>query len=211
MAHYYSDPVIKNSIIWGNDDSYGDDDIDAYNNSVVTVTYSAFEYYYEDGTSDITWSSCVYTDPLFADAGNNDFHLKSAGGRWNGSEWVQDNAVSPCINTGDPSSGYSNEPTPNGSRINMGFYGNTSEASKTGYGSLKVDLDPSTAQWSVSSSPDTWRDSGETVSGILAYGDKYPYGIYFKEHPGYKTPDPMGGVFIYPEETTYKFQKYEPE
>ncbi len=59
-----------------------------------------------------------------------DFHLKSAFGRWNGSAWVYDNETSLCINSGDPASDYSNEPEPNGGRINIGAYGNTPEASK---------------------------------------------------------------------------------
>jgi hypothetical protein len=35
---------------------------------------------------------------------------------------------SPCIDLGDPTDDYSLEPTPNGSRINMGAYGNTRQA-----------------------------------------------------------------------------------
>ena len=35
---------------------------------------------------------------------------------------------SPCIDAGDPASDYSNEPWPNGGRIDMGAYGNTPEA-----------------------------------------------------------------------------------
>jgi len=52
-------------------------------------------------------------DPLFVDAENRDYHLQP---------------VSPCIDAGDPASDYSNEPSPNGNRINMGRYGNTSDA-----------------------------------------------------------------------------------
>ena len=37
-------------------------------------------------------------------------------------------AASPCIDAGDPFSDYSNEPEPNGGRVNMGAYGNTWEA-----------------------------------------------------------------------------------
>ncbi|RLE40399.1 hypothetical protein DRJ16_07190, partial [Candidatus Woesearchaeota archaeon] len=75
------------------------------------------------GTGDIS------TDPLFADPENGDFHLKSQYGRWNGSAWVKDNVTSPCIDAGDPTDDYSNEPDyPNG-RINLGAYGNTREAS----------------------------------------------------------------------------------
>jgi hypothetical protein len=44
---------------------------------------------------------------------------------------VQDSIDSPGIDSGDPSSSYSAEPTPNGGRINMGHHGNTGEASKS--------------------------------------------------------------------------------
>jgi hypothetical protein len=57
--------------------------------------------------------SNISTDPLFVDAANGDYHL------------LPD---SPCIDAGDPASDYSNEPMPNGGRINMGAYGNTPEA-----------------------------------------------------------------------------------
>ena len=85
------------------------------------------------GTGDIS------ADPLFASVSrnylvldkNNDFHLRSQYGRWNGSAWVNDSVTSPCIDAGDPDSDCSNEPPPNGGRINMGAYGNTGEASKS--------------------------------------------------------------------------------
>lgn len=53
---------------------------------------------------------------------NGDFHLKSTGGRWDGSKWVTDTDASPCINAGNPASDYTNEPEPNGNRINMGVF-----------------------------------------------------------------------------------------
>lgn len=55
----------------------------------------------------------VNKSPQFIDLNNNDFHLKPN---------------SPCIDTGDPTSDFSNEPAPNGGRINIGAYGNTEEA-----------------------------------------------------------------------------------
>lgn len=70
-------------------------------------------------------------DPRFANAAANDFRLKSAGGRWNGSVWVTDAVTSVCIDAGDPAATFSAEPTPNGGRVNMGFDGNTAHASKT--------------------------------------------------------------------------------
>ena len=42
-----------------------------------------------------------------------------------------DTEISPCIDAGDPNSPYLLEPEPNGGRINMGAYGNTTQASKS--------------------------------------------------------------------------------
>ena len=79
-------------------------------------------------------------DPLFADVSGDpedrDLHLKSQAGRWDGSGWVTDSMTSPCIDAGDPSDDYGDEPAPNGSRINMGVYGNTGEASRSGLSAL---------------------------------------------------------------------------
>lgn len=62
---------------------------------------------------------------------NLDFHVRSEYGRFQGGEWVFDSITSPCIDSGDPSSDYSAESSPNGERINIGAYGNTPEASKS--------------------------------------------------------------------------------
>lgn len=74
----------------------------------------------------------INADPLFADSKNGDYHLKSTAGRWTGSAWVKDSVSSPCIDAGNPSSDYSNEPEDNGNRINIGRYGNTNYASLKG-------------------------------------------------------------------------------
>jgi hypothetical protein len=73
----------------------------------------------------------IDADPCFADATNNDYHLKSEVGRWDPASrmWVQDEVTSPCIDAGDPRSDWKAEPLPNGCRINMGMYGGTAEAS----------------------------------------------------------------------------------
>ena len=75
----------------------------------------------------------ISADPLFADPKGGDFHLKSRAGRWDPKlrRWVKDEVTSPCIDAGDPRDDFSNEPEPNGGRINMGAYGNTKEASKS--------------------------------------------------------------------------------
>ncbi len=51
--------------------------------------------------------------PHFVNAAEGNYHLMS---------W------SPCIDAGDPASAFSNEPQPNGGRVNIGSYGNTPEA-----------------------------------------------------------------------------------
>ena len=48
-----------------------------------------------------------------------------------GVNWVNDSISSPCIDAGYPFSDYSNEPEPNGNRINIGPHGNTKYASKS--------------------------------------------------------------------------------
>ncbi len=73
-------------------------------------------------------------DPLFVDAAAGDYHLKSIGGHWvevAARGWMLDTVSSPCIDAGDPADDHSNEPEPNGDRVNMGAYGNMPEASKS--------------------------------------------------------------------------------
>ena len=197
-----SDPTVTNSILWGNTATINYPSYAIDGGSTLSFTYS--DVYLSTGVESGTGNK--NTDPLFANAGNNDFHLKSAGGRWDpaASDWTDvgdDTTTSLCINTGDPCSVYSNEPTPNGGVINMGFYGNTSKASKTGYGSLKVDLTPGTAQWRVVGSG-TWNDSGDSID-LISLGDTASYGVEFKDHLGYDTPSTIS-VYIYPEQETYR-------
>jgi len=73
----------------------------------------------------------IEADPLFVDRENGDFHLKSQAGRWNGVEFVKDDVTSPCLDAGDPEFEFSDEPGPNGGRMNLGAYGNSKEASKS--------------------------------------------------------------------------------
>lgn len=75
----------------------------------------------------------IDVDPLFADAANDDYHLKSQGGRWDpaAGNWVTDGVTSPCIDAGDPDSSVMDEPQPNGQRIDIGAYGGTEQASKS--------------------------------------------------------------------------------
>lgn len=76
------------------------------------------------------WRSTV-GNPLFADSASGDFRVRSEAGRWTGTSWTNDTATSPLIDLGNPSSTFTNEPTPNGLRINSDGFGNTAEASRS--------------------------------------------------------------------------------
>jgi len=107
--------------------------------SHVTVSYSDIEggrtaISVSGSQSTVVWGDGnIDGDPLFADAANADFHLCSQSGRWDPDEqaWVRDDSSSPCIDAGNPDDLIGEEPAPNGSRINMGAYGGTSQASKS--------------------------------------------------------------------------------
>ena len=127
--------IVRNNII-SNSTAYGLNNLDSINHTFISeyndiYNSSAGNYNNASSTTDI------HTDPLYAtstdvnDPNAVDFHLKSTVGRWNGNTWVTDSVISPAIDQGNPSSDFSNEPSPNGGRINMGVYGNTSEASKS--------------------------------------------------------------------------------
>jgi len=70
-------------------------------------------------------------EPLMVDPNSGDYRLLSARGRyWSEHDvWVLDRVSSPCIDGGDPSADPSDEPMPNGGRVNMGAYGGTVQAS----------------------------------------------------------------------------------
>jgi len=81
------------------------------------------------------WQNAVSSGDFEGDLGANEakleYHLKSEFGRWDGTQWLIDTTTSPCIDEGDPAYDFSNEPTPNGSRINIGAFGNTMFTSKS--------------------------------------------------------------------------------
>ena len=76
-------------------------------------------------------TSSISADPLFVSAYVDNYHLRSTGGSWHYGQWTADTLTSPCVDAGNPSSDYAGEPDPNGSRVNMGAYGNTSQASRS--------------------------------------------------------------------------------
>ena len=115
-AIFDSSPVISNSIFWGN--------LQDLDNA--SATYSCIQ---GGDAGEGNFSD----NPLFADPANSDYHLKSQAGRWDvtSQSWVTDAVTSPCIDAGKESDVYSLEEFPNGSRVNVGAYGNTVEASKS--------------------------------------------------------------------------------
>ena len=146
---------IRNNIIV-NSSEYG------INNDAGTETvYISYNNLYNNALGNYNGVSAgegdISVDPLFADPDNEDFHLKSQAGRWNGSAWVNDSETSPCIDAGDPS-----EKDPDGTRINMGAYGGTSEASKS----------PSAATGTLTGIV-TDKDTGLPIEGAVIKADSY--------------------------------------
>ena len=131
-----SSTVISNCIFWANLDSEGG----GWTTNDVHRDVGTIDIYYSSFSASASpalrgemtlHAGVISGDPLFA-TNYTDFHLKSTVGRWNGSSWVTDGVDSPCIDAGDPNAAYSGEPAgENGARLNLGAYGNTSEASKS--------------------------------------------------------------------------------
>jgi hypothetical protein len=139
-----SDVVITNSILWGNSPC----EILALGTSQPSSRYCDVQGWWPDIGN-------LHAESLFARHGRwidpedpeqlldfsdaravwaaGDYHLLSQAGRWDPDmqAWVQDDASSPCLDAGGPTSPVGNEPTPHAGRINLGVYGGTGEASKS--------------------------------------------------------------------------------
>ncbi|HNS21500.1 MAG TPA: hypothetical protein PKH24_13435 [Sedimentisphaerales bacterium] len=123
-AYGNSHPDIRNSIFWGNatSDLYG-----------CQATYSCIERP-DQGEGNFS------EDPLFVDAENGDYHVRSQRGRYwpEHDVWVLDDVSSPCIDAGDPADDFSRESQPNGGRLNIGAHGGTPFAERS---ELPFDVD----------------------------------------------------------------------
>ena len=99
-----------NCILWGNADGAG------FQTTCSHDAGSNIDWNYSCVESDelLTGSGNFTDDPLFAD--EEDYHLLPG---------------SRAIDAGDPASPYENEPEPNGDRINLGAYGNSSTATQS--------------------------------------------------------------------------------
>ncbi len=100
---YDSDPSLVEYNLFFNNSSghYLDEDQSAYTNVTLMNAYIP------------ECSNNLEGDPLFVNSANHDYHLQES---------------SPAIDAGDPEDDCSQEPPPNGERINIGAYGNTLEA-----------------------------------------------------------------------------------
>lgn len=126
-----SEITINNCIFWENEATLNSQ-IGENGFGTVAVSYCDIQG---------TWPGAnnINTDPNFVllnfqtNPNTWDLRLKSQFGRWdtNSNRWVTDLNMSPCIDAGDPSD-WTNEPWPNGKRINMGAFGGTDQASKNG-------------------------------------------------------------------------------
>lgn len=120
-----STATLRNTIAWNNQG----DDFEADETASISATFTLSQ-------EGLAGTGNLSADPLFASAA--DFHLRSTGGRFdpaaNGGAggFVVDAQHSPAIDAGDPAAAFAAEPLPNGGRVNLGAYGNTSEASKSG-------------------------------------------------------------------------------
>ncbi len=76
----------------------------------------------------------ISKDPIFADMNNGNYHLQSEYGRYvpKSGTWTTDSQTSPCIDGGDPDMRIGREQKPHAGRVNMGAYGGTPFASKSG-------------------------------------------------------------------------------
>jgi predicted outer membrane repeat protein len=127
-----SNMVVNNSIIRASEADDGSQVV--LRSGSISINHSDIENGWPEGVGNID------TDPCFASFDPNgepntwDFHLQSAYGRLepNSQSWVTDSNTSSCIDAGDPNSDWSDEPWPNGKRLNMGAYGGTNQASMNG-------------------------------------------------------------------------------
>ena len=109
-----------------------------WRNTLTDLSGARAEYSCVQQLDESVLTSNISQDPLFVDPNRGDYHLQSQEGRyaWRLDRWSLDEVTSPCINAGDPNRDCSQEPAPNGSRIDMGAYGGTL------YGSLSSNLSP---------------------------------------------------------------------
>ena len=143
MASLNSDPMLINSILWGNEQD------------VLVSGIRAPDSLWSNAFLGHPKRTAFYLDPLFVRSGDwivpedpaligsiedpnslwvpGDYHLQSLGGHWDDTlqTWLPDEMTSPSIDTGYPYDNPGQEPLPNGDLVNQGAYGATPQASKS--------------------------------------------------------------------------------
>ncbi|MBS4013270.1 MAG: T9SS type A sorting domain-containing protein [Bacteroidetes bacterium] len=165
-----SEVIVKNSIFWDNSSDDNDNDFYVSEDSSLSIDFSIYKSG-NMGDGNFTITNSFKADPLFADAENNNFHLKSKSGRWDPhyQAWMYDEVYSPGIDSGHPDSPFDKEPAPNGGRINLGCYGNTEYASKSYANSIGV-INSSIAEFSIFPNPAIFNTTIEIITksdGVL--------------------------------------------
>jgi hypothetical protein len=123
-AYAGSDPSISNCIFWNNGNKEFSD------LEQCRARYSCLGAL-KPGDANL---GNISVEPLFAGINNGDYHLQSEYGRYlpNSLSWTTDSQTSPCIDKGDPAMYIGREQKPHAGRVNMGAYGGTPFASKSG-------------------------------------------------------------------------------
>jgi subtilisin family serine protease len=135
-----------NTIVWSNSDIGGQGETAQINDARGSKNSVINHCCIQGWTGALAGIGNIGFNPLFVDAGSGDYHLKSAGWRWDiiRGRWHYDEITSPCIDAGNPGSPLNEEllNMPDGPsnlwgtnlRINMGRYGGTDEASMPPHG-----------------------------------------------------------------------------
>jgi len=100
----------------------------------ITNTDTDYNVYFGNSTSTagfIYGANRILLDPLYVDPINNNYHLQSITGYYPFNSSDISTQQSPGVDRGDPLLDYNNEPLPNGCRVNIGAFGNTSQASRS--------------------------------------------------------------------------------
>lgn len=174
--------IVNNCILWYNDDLDGTDESAQINNSTgsqnTIVNYSCVQGW----AGNIQGIGNIDEDPLFFNIDKDDYHLKSAGWRWDilRQRWHYDSTTSPCIDSGNPGSPLKDELlfTPDDPtnmwginlRINMGAHGGTVEASMAPHNwNLLGDLnnDGNVNLKDFAAQIETWTQTGNGLPGDL--------------------------------------------
>ena len=126
--------TVRNSIFWTNTASVAGSEI-YMTKGTTTISYAiltALDTNAVLGPSALALTQVTTNNPLFPS--EFDFHPMSAAGRWDPElgDWTNDvGYFSPAIDGGDPAAPADQETAPNGFRVNLGAYGNTTKASRS--------------------------------------------------------------------------------